>query len=87
MEELNCMKIATLSGGKWDNTLERSCRVYSADAISPTVVTCTGGGQDVKILDKDTEKSLEIRLLSSCGRQHMHRRTDGDIRTDARAGL
>lgn len=35
MEELNCMKIAMLSGGKWDNTLERSCRVYSADAISP----------------------------------------------------
>lgn len=44
MEELNCMKIAMLSGGKWDNTLERSCRVYSANAISPTVVTCTGGG-------------------------------------------
>ena len=43
MEELNCMKIATLSGGKWDNTIESSRRVYSADAISPTVVTCGGG--------------------------------------------
>lgn len=42
MEELNCMKIATLSGGKWDNALECSRRVYSADAISPTVVTCGG---------------------------------------------
>lgn len=42
MEELNCMKIAMLSGGKWDNTLKSSCRVYSADAISPTVTTCGG---------------------------------------------
>lgn len=42
MEELNCMKIATLSGGKWDNAIESNRRVYSADAISPTVVTCGG---------------------------------------------
>ena len=31
MEELNCMKIATLSGGKWDDTLESNCRVDFAD--------------------------------------------------------
>ena len=63
MEELNCMKIATLSGGKWDNTLEHSCRVYSADAISPTVVAGGGGNLEVKILD-DENRECRVRKLT-----------------------
>lgn len=42
MEELNCMKIATLSGGKWESAIESNRRVYSAEAIAPTVTTCGG---------------------------------------------
>lgn len=32
-------------------------------------------------------KSISAYKDLHCGRQHMHKRTNGDIRTDARAGL
>lgn len=43
--------IGTLKGlgGIWDNMYEQSGRVYDVNDISPTVHTCSGGGQDIKI--------------------------------------
>ncbi len=43
--------IGTLKGlgGIWDNMYEQSGRVYDVNDISPTVHTCSDGGQDIKI--------------------------------------
>ncbi len=63
MEEINCMKIATLNGGKWDNAIESNHRVYSAEAISLTVTTCAGGNHEAKILD-DENRECRVRKLT-----------------------
>lgn len=52
MEKVKCEQVATLRGDKWDKTTEYCRRVYSVDAISPTVVTQSGGYQEVKILEE-----------------------------------
>jgi len=45
MEEITrCKQVATLTGGKWDRTIEASRRVYSIEHLAPTV-TCAGGGE------------------------------------------
>lgn len=49
MEKINCKCIGMLSGEKWDRLKEQNRRVYSADYISPTLTTCGGGNQEVKI--------------------------------------
>lgn len=47
--EVNCNCIGNLSGGKWDRCNECNRRVYDINAISPTLTTCGGGNQEVKI--------------------------------------
>lgn len=51
MREINCKCIGMLSGGKWDRVKEQNRRVYSADYILPTLTTCGGGNQEVKIME------------------------------------
>jgi hypothetical protein len=43
MEEIKCKQVGTLRGGKWDKLLESNRRVYSCEALAPTVTTCGGG--------------------------------------------
>lgn len=43
MEEMKCDCVGTLQGGKWDKMHDISKRVYSTDAIAPTIHTCGGG--------------------------------------------
>lgn len=52
MEEIKCKQVAILRGGKWDKCLESNRRVYSSNALSPTITTCGGGNQEVKILEE-----------------------------------
>ena len=42
MEEIKCNQVATLRGGKWENTYEESRRVYGVDGLAPTVHTQGG---------------------------------------------
>lgn len=46
---MECKQIGTLTGGVWDNQIDRSRRVYSTEYISPVLTTCGGGGTEVKI--------------------------------------
>lgn len=45
-----CECVEMLSGGKWDNTLETSRRVYSTDFAAPTLMVNGGGNQEKKIV-------------------------------------
>ena len=49
MNDFGCKCVGMLSCGKWDRVKEQNRRVYSADYISPTLTTCGGGNQEVKI--------------------------------------
>lgn len=44
-----CKCVGILCGGKWDHLIDNSRRVYDPEGISPTVVSCGGGNQEVKI--------------------------------------
>lgn len=46
-----CECLGMLEGGKWDNSIESSRRVYSTEKAAPTVTTCGGGNQEIKILE------------------------------------
>jgi DNA (cytosine-5)-methyltransferase 1 len=47
----DCEMVGMLSGGKWDKLMDVNRRVYSINGISPTVTTCGGGNQEVKIAE------------------------------------
>lgn len=59
METINCKLYGTMQGGKWDKTQEKSRRVYSTDGLSPTLTTCGGGNQEVKV-----KEQVRIRKLT-----------------------
>lgn len=60
MSEKSCKQIATLTDPKFGK-YEYIKRVYSPDGLCPTVTTCGGGHQEVKILD---EKRSNVRKLT-----------------------
>lgn len=66
-----CIQIGELTGEKWDKQYEKSRRVYSPDGISPTLLTCSGGGQHCKIIqtghgyNKGGVKELAPSITSS----------------------
>lgn len=71
---INCELIGLLSGDGWDKAKDASRRVYSAEAVSPTITTCGGGRREVKIADcinnKDfngKQPSLHNRIYDSDG--------------------
>jgi len=49
--EINCKCIGMLQGGKLDKAIDCNRRVYDAEYLSPTITTCTGGNQEVKIAE------------------------------------
>lgn len=46
---INCELIGLLSGDGWDKAKDANRRVYSGEAVSPTITTCGGGRREVKI--------------------------------------
>lgn len=66
-----CIQVGELTGDKWDKQYEKSRRVYSPEGISPTLLTCAGGGQHCKIIqighgfNKGGVKELAPSLTSS----------------------
>lgn len=46
---MRCKKVATLTSPKWK--YESNARVYSAEGLCPTLTTCGGGHQEIKIMD------------------------------------
>lgn len=47
----SCDCVGMLKGGKWDNCIDSARRVYSTEQASPTLTTCGGGNQEVKIVE------------------------------------
>lgn len=65
-----CEHIANLTGGKWDKVIEQSRRVYSSDGLCPTLHTCGGGNQEIKIMVEPLaydEQNKYIRQDGLCG--------------------
>lgn len=56
LQEINCVQVGTLSGGKWDKMHDVSRRVYSEEGISPTIHTCGGGNTEPKVIGGIGEK-------------------------------
>ena len=57
-----CKCIGMLSGGKWDKINESCRRVYDTDYLSPTITTCGGGNQEVKVAEmRMTEPDFRVR--------------------------
>lgn len=55
-----CECLGMLEGGKWDNSIESSRRVYSTEKAAPTVTTCGGGNQEIKIaIPANTKQGYE----------------------------
>lgn len=46
------IKVGEMTGGKWDKINESCRRVYDPDGIAPTLTTCGGGNQEIKICQK-----------------------------------
>lgn len=56
----DCECLGMLEGGKWDNSIESSRRVYSVEKAAPTVTTCGGGNQEIKIaIPANTKQGYE----------------------------
>lgn len=46
--------IGVMSGELWEKRHEQTRRVYDTETVSPTIPTCSGGGQHPKILENNT---------------------------------
>lgn len=53
--------VGNLKGGKWENTLEHSCRVYGTNGVAATLTTMSGGNQKPKIFDDFRVRRLTPR--------------------------
>lgn len=62
-----CKVVGTLEGGKYENLHDSNKRVYSTEYCSPTVTTCAGGNQEVKIAEP-----TENTLTTSCNQGVMN---------------
>lgn len=61
---MNCKEIGSLTGGKWEKMYEQSRRVYDPGGLSPTLHTCGGGNQEIKVAVMDDNKKRRIRKLT-----------------------
>lgn len=61
---MNCKEIGSLTGGKWEKMYEQSRRVYDPEGLSPTLHTCGGGNQEIKVAVMDNNKKRRIRKLT-----------------------
>lgn len=51
-KESQCIQVGVLRGGKWDKIIDMNKRMYSDKGLCPTLCTCGGGNQEVKILEE-----------------------------------
>ena len=71
--ETRCKLVGILCGGKWDRMHDVCRRVYSIEAISPTITHMGGGNQEVKIAEPAalrmvrTDEGKRIRKLYESG--------------------
>lgn len=63
-----CHEIGSLVGGRWDKMYEQSRRVYGTDGCSPTLHTCGGGNQEIKIAMNNDEKRIRKLTPLECWR-------------------
>lgn len=61
---MKCNQIGVLSGGVWDKMYEQSRRVYATDGLSPTLHTCGGGNQEIKVAVMENNEQFRIRKLT-----------------------
>lgn len=61
---MKCKEIGSLTGGKWKKMYEQSRRVYDPEGLSPTLHTCGGGNQEIKVAVMDDNKKRRIRKLT-----------------------
>lgn len=61
---MKCNQIGVLSGGVWDKMYEQSRRVYATDGLSPTLHTCGGGNQEIKVTVMENNEQFRIRKLT-----------------------
>lgn len=61
IQEKTCKQVGKLVGDKWAKQHERSSRVWGTDSLCPTLTTCTGGGQEVKIIVPEATKNGTLR--------------------------
>lgn len=62
---MKCIEYGRLVGGRWDKMYEQSRRVYDPEGLSPTLHTCGGGNQEIKVVIMDDKtKNHRIRKLT-----------------------
>jgi DNA (cytosine-5)-methyltransferase 1 len=61
---MKCNQIGVLSGGVWDKMYEQFRRVYATDGLSPTLHTCGGGNQEIKVAVMENNEQFRIRKLT-----------------------
>lgn len=65
MNDMKCKEIGSLTGGRWDKMYEQSRRVYDPEGLSPTLHTCGGGNQEIKVSVIDEKQGKRrIRKLT-----------------------
>lgn len=65
MNDMKCKEIGSLTGGRWDKMYEQSRRVYDPEGLSPTLHTCGGGNQEIKVSVIDAKQGKRrIRKLT-----------------------
>lgn len=58
---ISCTVAGELRGGKYERLYEQSRREYSPESLSPTLHTCGGGNQEIKIDDGECLRKLTPR--------------------------
>ena len=61
---MKCSQFGECVGEKWDKTYEQSRRIYNTNALSPTIHTCGGGYQEIKVAIMDEKSNAKIRKLT-----------------------
>jgi len=86
MSKNKCAVYGILAGKKWEKNFEQSRRVYDASGLSPTIHTSGGGGQEIKIIKKETRPAAmrgrnpdnpKSRKSGEQLRQHLEVKNDG----------
>ena len=61
---MKCKELGSLSGGKWEKMYEQSRRVYDPIGLCPTLHTCGGGNQEIKVAVMENNEQFRIRKLT-----------------------
>lgn len=63
MNKENCKCVGMLTDEKWSTKIDYMRRVYDPNGVSPTVATVTGGGMEIKIMER--QEQIRIRKLTA----------------------